>query len=452
MTSDKTFYFVNKHSYINHFKSNDIKEIFHEILQEIDNTLSTLIKLGVSVDLKKTSFDHLSCIETINSENKSRPLVTNIYKIDMENMTFLDHNQHIKYYISDFPNLNLVYHSILQKKNQTPKTAKESIKQSNQVKKIHNIKEKKKESINDLINETSTILNGISSNSKLNGDNKIVNPDIVRPMNSVLYDQEDTNNNNVVDDNKSMDLDSDIDPDELKKVIDSLKQTKEMEMKKIEELKKKNDEEIDNFSQLCNNLGDIKRNKRRLYEREQEKKNRFNANKYAYFKIKQDIVDGRLTEDKISELFVNEYPIYKFMDENKIMDKEDEYIIFNKLYDEMYNKDKSSTAKTDTYVPHNINYLSPEEQEKYKDVIDKNKDIIDEFIEKKSENKKSHNYPSLEQVLNDLDSDDELGDVENVTFDVEKNDPENGTPEECVETNKKINRIETIIKNELSTD
>ena len=450
-TFEKIYYFHNKNNYINEFSSKSILDIFHEILYNIDYTLTILLQSGVQVNLNDLNFDNLICLEVIDNKEKPVPFIINMYKFSLKDKAFMDMDDKPMYFISKYPSLGLIFKSIIdrmdkfnQTKDHKPKTSKS----------VTNINNKKNVGVKDLIKETSNILNNISGG-------KSVEPDIIRPMNSVLYEVNEKDNKKNIIDNLDTESLEDLDPDELKKIIDNLQNIKEKEKQKIDELKVKTEMDLENYSKMCNDLGDKKRDMRRKLEREKEKRNKFDANKYAYKKIKQDILDGKLTEDKISELFINEYPIYKFLDENCIIDKEDEYIIYTQLYDELYNSDKVNQPKNEPYIPHNVHYLSSDEQDKYKAVVNNNKDIIDDFIKKNTDNK-NKKYPPLEEILNNLDSDEpELDNIDNINFENVQNEikdnenfinEEQLTNDESEKINDKINKIEKVLLNELSTD
>lgn len=91
----------------------------------------------------------------------------------------------------------------------------------------------------------------------------------------------------------------------------------------------------------------------------EEKKNVFEANKRAYYMLEQDILDGKTTVDKISELFKEIYPIYKFMDNNNLLETENEFPEFTKIYDAL---DLDKEDDGGEYEPHNVNYLSEEKK------------------------------------------------------------------------------------------
>jgi len=107
---------------------------------------------------------------------------------------------------------------------------------------------------------------------------------------------------------------------------------------------------------------------------EEEKKRIFQSDKRAYFMMKEDIKQGYLKEEKISVLFKQKYPVFKFMEENGDLDSDNEYDIYCSLFDELY-KDEHEQLEEKHYVPHNYHYLPESEKEKYKKFVEKQKPI-----------------------------------------------------------------------------
>lgn len=401
MEPQKLYYFYDKNSYINNFSSPNINDIFHEILSRIDNSLTQLMMLDIKLAMDKMSFDNLICIETLNPNHKPSSFITNTYKLNIKDMVFVSQYNNIKYQVSLISDLTFISTSIIQKMNGlngngNKKLAQTNIKQNNVNK--SNDQNTKPTKIHDLLGETKSILNNINTTSK---ENKVeVQPNISRPMNSVLY--EDTPDDDI-----------NIDPIELKKTLDELKKMKDDELKKLEQLKTQNQKDLEDFSESNNKLGDLKRELKKNMDREQEKRSKFEANKIAYRRMKQDINDGKLSENKISELFAKEYPIYKLLDEKNLLDTTDEYIIYSMIFNEL-DSDKSMDKEANSeYIPHNYHYLNEDDQNKYKHIYNDHKDMIHEFITKqlkpeKHEDKNVKIYPSLEEILDNIDNDKDI--------------------------------------------
>jgi hypothetical protein len=183
--------------------------------------------------------------------------------------------------------------------------------------------------------------------------------------------------------------------DDLLKMMNDLKELKKKEEEKLESLKLKVEDEDVKLSKLSDDLGDERRMFQKNKDKEDENKNIFKADKKAYYLLKQDIQDKKTTEEKISKLFKDKYPIFKFMDSRNILGTDDEYVQYVSIYNELYPK---QTYDIEKYVPHNIHYLNEEEKEKYNNIKNSNKDMLNDFLGK--------NIKPLEEVLADIDKDD----------------------------------------------
>jgi len=107
----------------------------------------------------------------------------------------------------------------------------------------------------------------------------------------------------------------------------------------VQTMKKKYGNDIEQLScQLQKDKNELKHKK----DLEDEKRRKFEANKVVYFRIKQDIQNGKIDEDNIPVLFVDDYPIFKFLDTEGLIDKDDNFLIYMDLIE----KDK-----TDSDIP-----------------------------------------------------------------------------------------------------
>lgn len=138
---------------------------------------------------------------------------------------------------------------------------------------------------------------------------------------------------------------------------------------KLEEIKEKFNDKEENFNEKKEEFDKVKKN----YEKEKEYwyqlKNKLEADKRVYFIIKEQLDSGELTEESIPILFQDKYPIFKYLDENKLIDSSDticteeinNYLInapkykididlnntFNELFsssDPIYGKNKSESS------------------------------------------------------------------------------------------------------------
>ena len=191
---------------------------------------------------------------------------------------------------------------------------------------------------------------------------------------------------------------------QLEEEINNLQKIKTQGNEKIHELRDVQDSQLED---LVNYSCDMNYEKKKLFiekDREQERRRMFNADKKAYLLMKGDIENGKLDPKKISPLFSDKYPIFEFMDERdmltEIFDEMDrdqvgkDYFIYSQL---TIKENPSMKSKDADYIPHNYNYLNDEEREKFASSIDKNQDVIEEFMNKQK------NLRPLSEILDDLD-------------------------------------------------
>jgi hypothetical protein len=419
MNYNKQYYLKNTNHPVGGFKTyENIYFAINDLLMILTESLDILINNNISTNIDNINFDNYEILEFYESNNKN-PFIINSYKLNLKTLSIVDINDNSTMLLNkpEFKYITTIILKQFDKLNKNTPTNKKLNRTVNNKNKnpIAKIFEETNGLINKLNNENDKVItkrliptltqtsndsdntdqnteienenNNDIVNSKINKNDIKVEPDVLRQMDSILYEPD------LSIDNMS--------PENLKKTLDTLQELKQKGTEKLNNLKKVYDDDIKNFSKFCNDLGDVKRELRRNIDREKERRNKFEANKNAYRKIKKDIDDGKLTENKISELFINEYPVYKFMDEKNLLDKDDEYIVYLNLYNELYSGKKNEDNTKQEYIPHNINYLSDKEQMKYKNIKEDRKDIIDEFISKSTTPKK---YPSLDEVLNKIDN------------------------------------------------
>jgi hypothetical protein len=110
------------------------------------------------------------------------------------------------------------------------------------------------------------------------------------------------------------------------------------------ELQKKTDECMND---VC--IMNYKRNDLKVQEEKQRERARvFEVDKKTYFRM----LEQKVPENAIPELFADKYPIFKFMDEQGLLNNEDACDNFIEFYDDCYPK----VPVEKDYVPHDINY------------------------------------------------------------------------------------------------
>lgn len=410
----KIYKLIDKNNLVNTLMTSDyIEDVFHEMLIYINDYLLMLLtnNLSSKISLDSLNFDNLQCVEVLKTKaNKKRDFILNVYKFDINSLKFYDSNDKIKN-VSEM--LNYIISNITQNKKKFEN--KDNKLQSD------NKNSKPKGTVKKILEETKTLIS--PKTEQTNQCKQIEQKEVKLPMNSLVVKKPNKNNNITVDDDSDDDSDLDeIDEEVLKRTIDELKKAKNAELDKIKQLEKIKDEVKDEFTNVCNEVGDIKRELRKTEEKYEELKARFYANKAAYLKMKDDISKNKFSEEKIPDFFAQHYVIYKFMDQKNLLDSADEYMTFLNIYDSYCNKEKNNDddQKKSSYVPHNVHYLNDDAQQKYANNKIQNKNMIEEFLNKYKPKKE---IPSMEDVLKSIDDDTINEDTEddnlindNVTF------------------------------------
>lgn len=365
-----TYKLVNKNLLLSIILGHDdYTVIFSNMLTMIDDYLSVMVNNNIKMD--NLNFDHLVCVEYSQME-PSHTIYHNIIrciKFDIKKFIFVNVDDDTDFFGS------IKEHSYLINNIKNKLQTKQKI--------IHN---KPKESSPKIIKYDDTPKKEIPKVVIPIEDPKVTIPVETPKVEEPIQD-----------------------PEEILKMIETLKKLKEEEVTKITSLKEKLEKEEDILNEKQNILGDIKRDSFKHKEKEEDNKRVFIADKKAYFMIKMDIYTKKLEENKISPLFQDKYIIFKYLDERGILGTDDEYVHYVTLYNELYPKPE---IIEDRYVPHNLHYLSEEEQKKYENIKNKDKDMIEEFINGKSKIV----IEPLDDVLRKVDEDNNYEDDKNNMF------------------------------------
>lgn len=212
-----------------------------------------------------------------------------------------------------------------------------------------------------------------------------------------------------------------VDEDQLNKImneINELKAQKELTQSITIKIKEEQDKKADEYMEIVKNINYEKKKQFVDKEREIEKRRRYKAQKKAFYMLKSDIDTGKTTTENISSLFINDYEVFSYMLEMKLLscadnddtdEIKDDYFIYYKLMD-AYNE--KTNNDNNVYIPHNYYYLSDDDKTKYDRATAQtnNYNLVDEFINKHTNNKKqasnSVSNKSLNDILIDLDTDD----------------------------------------------
>jgi len=108
---------------------------------------------------------------------------------------------------------------------------------------------------------------------------------------------------------------------------------------------------------------------------------KFKADKKVYNTLKQQ----NINENNIPFLFLNEYPIFKILDEIKYESIEEECDEFNRIYNEMYPEIKEEKI----FIPHNISYLDTSIKDKIAKLNNMTFEEIDNYVDETEKNLKN---------------------------------------------------------------
>ena len=213
---------------------------------------------------------------------------------------------------------------------------------------------------------------------------------------STSTDDNSTNICTILDDDDAL---GDMDEDELAEYERMLEEAQREEEEALEGMKDNLEKSLEQLEADADEHANRKMQEQREKEREVERKRKFEVDKGVYFQLCNQIRVGDMTEDKIPPLFKDEWPIFKFMAKEDILDKDEEYDVYLEL-----TKDRRQQTSGGEYVPHNLAYLSKEEQAKYAHIIDKGSDDIENML-KLTKNHKP--IPTLDELNRQLDEEDE---------------------------------------------
>jgi hypothetical protein len=261
----------------------------------------------------------------------------------------------------------------------------------------------------DLINKT---MNTLSESIKNKPLIEIVKQKNQKPKNVKIRDGDDVKSDisdiaDLISDDDNDVVDTKL--DKVKKQIDDLNRLKNQGKEKVKDLTESHEKQKNN---LMDYSADVNYVKKKMYlekENETERRRIFNADKKAYFKMKEDLEKGKLKKDKVSPLFVDKFKLFEYLDTKDVLGKVDEDDMTN---DESVDEDyfvyseliKGKPKETHFgFVPHNYYYLSDNEQKKFSPSVNKRKDIIDEFMDK-------NKIKPLQKILDELSEDDDVDD------------------------------------------
>lgn len=125
------------------------------------------------------------------------------------------------------------------------------------------------------------------------------------------------------------------------------------------------------FDDDFENLKEKQRNERIEYGKNMEKFRIFESDKKSYVRIRNDIEKGLLKKDDIHPAFILKYQIFKILEERNSIDFgsddkiNEEYNVYNDLYNVCQDDDDITEPTNKIYIPHNYHYMSDEKKEEH---------------------------------------------------------------------------------------
>jgi len=432
----------------------ELECVINDYLILIENSLDTLLQFNVKLTLNDLTFDHLFIL-VVSKTSATYPNEIDRLTIDFNRFIVKSRDGNNVEYIGNPAVMGRIRQKTAKLCGRIAPTVNSN---ANRTMTFGKPKDAPVKPVKpDILTETKNLINNVSTKSEASFGKRLV-PNMIdnesieeagpsdestnelgleRPFSTSIKTKSEELSKELSKESQDSD---DIDIDQLKKQMDELTNLKKQEEAKLADMNKTYNKDYQNYTKYFDDLNDQKRFMRVDKERAEEKRRVYEANKRAYYMMADEIDKGELSEEKISPLFRDKYPIYRFMDEKGLLDQDDEYETFLRLFNELYPEDEEESSNDD-WIPHNYHYLTDEQKEKYKSSKSRHKDEIEEFIEKNVEKK---TLPPLSEILKQLgDSDDEVESIEKV---VEQNNCNTDTchtkrcsPNVCKSTDCKSN-------------
>lgn len=231
------------------------------------------------------------------------------------------------------------------------------------------------EETNKLLTEADTNLNKIHFSEDVQKE--------YNAKNKKNIDDDSENDSNGSNDSDDSDIeidfdDTDIDAnqntilEQMRNLINYKKSTE----KKLNELKKVQDINREQFNEFNSEINFLKKQQYKEKEIEEDYRRRFESDKRTFAIVQNDVDSGKIEEKDISDLFADKYDLFTLMTENNIdLDTEDAYLIYR---DHLISKKKNEPKQP--YIPHNASYITSDGsgQQKVRPIQDILADIDDE--------------------------------------------------------------------------
>ena len=214
-----------------------------------------------------------------------------------------------------------------------------------------------------------------------------------------------------------------INIDQVKDTLDNLVHLKKTNKVALDNLEQKKNNDEKNYVEYKYNINCDEHKLKKIKEKKENNVRIFLSDRdFTYKKIKENIDNGTVYEADIPGMFVEKYPIFKYMDENNILFGENAYDIYNELYYNIHSESESNSdeKQNSDYVPHNVHYLEEDQKKKYMGKLNsqqndgifvKNKQVesLDSIIKKLDDMEQMENLKNLDRCSmsdNDMDGTD----------------------------------------------
>jgi len=161
------------------------------------------------------------------------------------------------------------------------------------------------------------------------------------------------------------DEDGDGDEDEITTIVNKLKEQHKKDMAEYDNYLS----ELNNQKTLLRKAKDKSEQKMKIYESDKNSYCKINAN----IKKILDPEEQKLAERNISPLFKQKYPIFKYMEDNNLLNTDGEFDVYCELFDSMYNSLGETEYISDIHVSECKMYV-----DKYKNTIPSYEQLIKE--------------------------------------------------------------------------
>lgn len=241
------------------------------------------------------------------------------------------------------------------------------------------------------------------------------------------------------------------DDEETKKIKNLYFEMKKQKVAKEQEVKEKEkhlDNDLKNFSRYVEEIGNDKREIKRMEDRLEERKRVYESDKVTFMRIMDQIIESNgefnETSENFPKMFIHKWSIFRFMAENGLLDKENNYqiylILFNSVHNPVTDKDYAERNEHQFFNTHTLNYIDEGEEEVFKLLKEKHSELISKF---KSMYVKEHKLESREDILNKLKKQMEEQGIDMDDLDTDNDDSETANEVDEEDSYEEVGESET---------